>query len=259
MNCAHTPKMNRQAGFSLIELMLSIIVLVIVMAAVFKQIDSVQKNSKVESLKLDLAQESRGFIDQFARDVHMSGYPKILQFQRQAGGAAPQPTDATVASGIVAASPTSIRFEGSVNGDSTVYSVLYSYFAVDPTGQDPNCPCIRRSITPKVQGGNQVTVQPADPNGQLAPVFYTEVQNIVPPTAGQPIFTYYQANVNPATGDNIVNVGAGVDITTAAGAATLQTIDAIKVTLNTKSRQADPQSRGKQVINAIVGIAELED
>ena len=258
MNCAQIPKMNRQSGFSLIELMLSIIVLVIVMAAVFKQIDSVQKNSKVESLKLDLSQEARGFIDQFARDVHMSGYPKILQFQRGAGGAQPQPSDANIASGIVAASPTSLRFEGSVNGDNVVYSVLYSYFAVDPTGQDPNCPCIRRSITPKVGGANQVTVQPGDPNGQLAPVFYTEVQNLVQPAANQPIFSYYQANINAATGDNVVNVGAGLDINNDPGAV-LQTIDAIKVTLNTRSRQADPQSHGKQVVNAIVGVAELED
>ncbi len=187
----------------------------------------------------------------------MSGYPNRLQFQRGVGGAQPQFTDAIVASGIVSASPTSLRFEGSVNGDGTVYSVLYSYFAVDPTGQDPNCPCIRRSVTAKVQGANQVTVQPTDPNGQLAPVFYTEVQNIVPPVAGQPIFTYYQANINPATGDNIVNVGAGLDITNDP-AAILQTIDAIKVTLNTRSKQVDPQS-GKQMVNAIVGVAELED
>jgi hypothetical protein len=95
----------------------------------------------------------------------------------------------------------------------------------------------------------------------MAPVFYTEVQNLVPPANNQPIFTYYRANVDatqvPPT--NVVNVGAGVDISTAAGAATIQTIDAIKVNLNTKSRQADPQSHGKQVINSIVGVAELED
>src|SRR5690242_7489922 len=67
---------EQQAGFSLIELLITIIVLIIVMGAVFSQINQIQKKTKVESVKLDLTQESRDFMDQFARDLHMCGYPR---------------------------------------------------------------------------------------------------------------------------------------------------------------------------------------
>ena len=70
-----TLRKHRQAGFSLLELTISILILIIVMGVVFSQINNVQKNTKTESLKLDLTQESREFVDQFARDLHMSGYP----------------------------------------------------------------------------------------------------------------------------------------------------------------------------------------
>lgn len=254
MNHSRLRRYHRQAGFTLIEMMLAVLILVIVMTAVFRQIDSVQRNSKVESLKLDMTQENRGFIDQFARDVHMSGYPKgpIYQVGVTCPTCKPQPTDATVAVGLVAASPTSLRFEGDVYGTGTVMSVLYSYFQVDPTGQDPNCPCIRRSVTPK-QAGNPVT-------GQAVPVFYTEVQSIIDPTGmNQPIFTYYRANIDPANGvtNNRIDVGAGIDINNDPGNL-LQLIDAIKVNLNTRSKQTDPQS-GQKLVTSIVGMAELEN
>jgi prepilin-type N-terminal cleavage/methylation domain-containing protein len=88
-----------QAGFSLVELMVSILILVIVMGAVFKQVNNVQKNSRSESLKMDLTQEDRAFVDQFARDLHMAGYPTSRLYQIGFTGAKVQPSDATVALG----------------------------------------------------------------------------------------------------------------------------------------------------------------
>lgn len=227
------------------ELMISILVLVIVMGAVFRQVNNVQKNSTTESLKLDLTQEDRAFVDQFARDIHMSGYPISRLYQIGSVAARPQPTDSTVALGLVEATPSWIRFEGDVYGDGTVYSVLYRYFQVDPNNPpDPNCPCLRRSVTAKVQGGDPVT-------GQANPVYYTEVQNVIDPTGmAQPMFTYFRADGTQ------VNVGAGVNINNAPG--TLQLIDAIKVNLNTRSKQFDPQSK-QQTVHSISTIAELEN
>jgi prepilin-type N-terminal cleavage/methylation domain-containing protein len=234
-----------QAGFSLIELMVSILILVIVMGAVFKQVNNVQKSSRSESLKMDLTQEDRSFVDQFARDLHMAGYPTSRLYQVGATGAKVQPTDNTVALGLVEATPTWIRFEGDVYGDGLVYSVLYRYFQVDPNNPpDPNCPCLRRSVTQKIQGGDPVT-------GQSNPVYYTEVQNVIDPTGmAQALFTYYRADGTP------VPVGAGVNLNTAPG--TIQLIDAVKVNLNTRSRYFDPQSR-QQAVHSISTIAELEN
>jgi prepilin-type N-terminal cleavage/methylation domain-containing protein len=245
---------SRQAGFSLLELSISILILVLIMGAVFKQVDNIQKNTKTESMKLDLTQQNRDFVDRFARDIHMSGYPISKVYQNSGG-----PTDKTIALGLVAATPTYLRFEGDVYGDGTVYSVEYKYYQSD--ANDANCPCLRRSVQPK---------QPADPLlvdatgvggtlGQLPAVYYTEVQNLIDPTGmSQGLFTYFEAN------GNVVNVGTnGIGYDGSASPivsdpATLQKIDAIKVNLSTRSSQVDMQT-GQNVVNSIATIAELEN
>jgi prepilin-type N-terminal cleavage/methylation domain-containing protein len=237
---------SRQSGFSLLELSITILVLVVVMGAVFSQIDRVTKTATRESLTTDLVQQNRDFVDLFVRDVHMTGYP-----QQQMYAIAPTPPctptplcDKSIAVGIVSASPTSLRLEGDIYGDGNVYSVLYTYYQVDPNNPpDPNCPCLRRSAVLKIAG---------DPiNGQSPAQYYTEIQNIIDPTGMvQGIFTYFDASGNP------INVGAGVDFET--GGATVQQIDAIKVNLNVRSVQRDPQT-GQQVVNSLASIAELEN
>lgn len=231
-------RLKRQhAGFSLIELLVSVIVLMIVMAAVFTQINDVQKKTKVESMKLDLTQESRDFLDQFARDLHMSGYPVPKMYQPAT------PAADSYALGLVLATPTEIRFEGDIAGDGTVYSVSYKYFANDPN--DPNCPCIRRSVDKKSPTANPVT-------GYPNPVYYTEVQNVIDPTGmSQGVFTYFQA-----TGV-AVNVGTGADINN--NLTTIQQIDAVKVNLNTRSLQFDPHTGARTVVNSMATLAELEN
>ena len=229
-----------QAGFSLIELMVSILILVVVMGAIFSQVDNIQINAKRESVKLDLTQESREFVDQFARDIHMSGYPISKLYQTNGGI-----NDQHVAVGLVEASPTALRFEGDVYGDGNVYSVVYAYFATDPN--DPNCPCLRRSVLQKVAGDPRGT-----PTGaQTAPRYYTQVQNVIDPAGmAQGIFTYFQAD------GTVIDPGTGIDVIN--NQATIQQIDAIKVNLNTLSKQYDPQT-GRQTVNNIATIAELEN
>src|SRR4029077_14690277 len=87
--------------------------------------------------------------------------------------------------------------------------------------------------------------------GQSAAQYYTEVQNIIDPTGMvQGIFTYFDAS------GNAVAVGAGVDFEN--NGATIQNIDAIKVNLNVRSTQRDPQS-GQLVVNSQAAVAELEN
>src|SRR3954452_21119302 len=69
-----------QAGFSLIELMVVVAVLLIVMGAVTYQIQMVQKRYSVEEQRIDVSQESREFFDQLVRDLHQAGYPNSKMF-----------------------------------------------------------------------------------------------------------------------------------------------------------------------------------
>src|SRR6185437_8195081 len=132
-----TRKKRYGAGFTLIELIVSIAVLMVVMGVVFKQVNTIQGKAKTTSMKLDLNQESRAFVDQFIRDVHMSGYPIATLYSSNVGR-----SDHLLALGIIKATPTLLRFEGDVYGDGTVYEVWYKYVAAD--ANDPNCPCLRR-------------------------------------------------------------------------------------------------------------------
>jgi prepilin-type N-terminal cleavage/methylation domain-containing protein len=242
---------RKQAGFSLIEILVAIMVLVIVMGAVFSQINQIQARSKAESLKLDLTQESRAFVDQFARDLHMSGYPISTLYQTNPGT-----NSKLTAVGLVFASPISLRFEGDVYGDGNVYSVLYTYVASD--ANDPTCPCLRRSVVQKVDGD----VWYSGAGGQTAPQYFTEVQNVITPQGqSQDLFTYFQGSGTPVsvgscTWSSGVPTCTGIDINS--NSSTIQLIDAIKVNLNTRSKQFDPQT-GQPAVNTVSTIAELEN
>ena len=243
-------KRRKQAGFSLVELLVTIIVLVIVMAAVFSQINQVQRKVQNEGQKVDLTQQSRDFVDQFARDLHMSGYPTPKIYQNGGGT-----TDANIAMGLVKATPTSLRLEGDIYGDGKVYSVLYQYFQSDPN--DPNCPCLRRSVQPKKPF--DVVYYTGEPGfggtGQDPPVFYTEVQDLVDPNGmAQGLFTYFEAS------GNAVDVGTGVNLDPGGDpGGKLQLIDAIKVNLSTRAPQFDQETSSRSIVNSISTIAELEN
>jgi hypothetical protein len=208
-------------GFTLLELMLSIFMLLVVTAAVFEQINQMQKKSSSEAMKVDLSQQAREFVDQTVHDLHMSGYPGAAMYSN--------PQDYTkVAAGLVSVSPTQILFEGDVNNDGNVYSVNIYYVANDPN--DPNCPCIRRGAI--VKG-------PQDSLHQPLSATYTETDHVFPPgtgagQSGEDLFAYYDQNGNP------VNIGPGVDISTTAGLSTISTIKTVKVNVSLLTNLPDP-------------------
>lgn len=171
----HSP--SRKRGFSLLEVIISLAVLLVVMGTIFEQITLMQRKAASESSKVDQFEESREFVDQTVRDLHMAGYPNRQMYS-------PLVADQSkIAAGLVSVSPTQILMEGDVNGDGNVESLTLSYIAADPN--DPNCPCVRRSAVAKI-------------NAQLQPqaVGYTEIQHIVPPdpVAGPPIFSFYKSD-----------------------------------------------------------------
>jgi prepilin-type N-terminal cleavage/methylation domain-containing protein len=220
------------AGFTLIEMLISLAILVIVTGAVFQQINSMQKKSASEAVNVDLTQQSRDFINQTVRDLHMAGFPGPGMYS------SPVVRQSLVANGLVRVSPTEILLEGDVNNDGAVESVDILYVASDPN--DPNCPCIRRSAQPKID---------ADSFSQPTNLFYTETQQVFPPgtgagQSGEDLFAYYDQNGNP------VPIGNGVDISTPAGSTTpsgqalISSIKTVKINLSLLTNQRDPQTGG---------------
>lgn len=142
-------KLQRMAGFSLLEIMLVVAILTIVMAVVFQQVANVQKTSRAEDQKLDLTQEGREFIDQFVRDIHQAGFPNERIY---ASGvlSSPPGNDSRVAVGLVKFARDEVWLEADVDGDGTVESINYKLETASGTGQ---CLCkISRSQVTKVNG-----------------------------------------------------------------------------------------------------------
>lgn len=218
-------------GYTLLEMLIAISILGVVTGAVFEQINTMQRRSASEATKLDQSQQSREFLDQMVRDLHMSGYPNSSMYAGM-----PDNTDPRVAAGLVAVSPTRILMEGDVNSEGQVYSVNIAYVASDPN--DPSCPCVRRFAVPKV---------PGSPLAQPTAANYTETSPVFPPgtgagLSGEDLFAFYDLNGNP------VDVTGGVDISTPADPTTGQTpiarIKTVKINLSLITNQRSPAIGG---------------
>src|SRR4030095_15650229 len=107
---------NAMHGFSIVELMVSIAVMMVVLAGVFSVIDCVNQRSYTEQSKLDMFQEGREFMDQMSRDLHQAGYPSHRHYLEGQLTADPITHDAKNAVGIVKVGASDLWFEGDVDG-----------------------------------------------------------------------------------------------------------------------------------------------
>ena len=210
------------AGFTLMEMLVSLAILITVTGAVFQQINSMQRKSASEAVNVDLTQQFRDFVNQTVHDLHMAGYPGPGMYSN------PLAHPSLVAFGLIRVSSTEILMEGDVNNDGAVESVDILYVVSDPN--DPNCPCIRRSAQPKID---------ANSFSQPINLFYTETQQVFPPgtgagQSGEDLFAYYDQNGNP------VDLSTGSDISTSQGAANLAKIRTVKINLSLLTSQRDP-------------------
>jgi prepilin-type N-terminal cleavage/methylation domain-containing protein len=254
-----------QQGFSLVELMMVLVVLTIVMGVIFQQIIAMQQRYKTEEVRQDLFSEAREFVDQFARDVHESGYPHQKIYANGVLGANPE-VDGRLAVGIVHAGPTEFWMEGDVDGDGQVDSVRYSLVAVNGS-----CPCtLQRSQVVKVPNLD-AWKQPA--------VFNTEVQGVANSlgiNGGAPLLiagqtsrpgvgvinddAYFATLKAPAVfqyyDGNGAQVNANTDISNGGGQAVIMNIRTVRIVLNLVASSPDPRTGLKPYVT-LGAIAKL--
>jgi prepilin-type N-terminal cleavage/methylation domain-containing protein len=211
---------SNQRGFSLIELMMAIIVIMIVVGGIFGVIDVVNQRSYTEQAKLDMFQEAREFMDQMSRDLHQAGYPNPRHYlETGVLTSTPITNDPQNAVGIVHVNAGDLWFEGDVDGTGAVSVVRYHL----DTSTTNGCPCLRRSQLPKVDG---------DPvTGQTAEVYQVQVQGV----QNTDIFSAFQRGT---TGTPIT-----LPVNFNDDAVDIANVDTIKVVLALRSPVADPKTK----------------
>ena len=209
---------GNQRGFSLIELMIVVVLLLAMMATVFQLINQAIARSGTEQSKLDMFQESREFMDQLSRDLHEAGYPSTQNLASNVLTVSPVINDHRNAVGIVKIDSGDLWFEGNVDGTGVVWSVQYHL----DTSTTNGCPCLRRSQQLKIDG-NPVT-------GQTAATYEVEVQ-------GVQNTNIFSAFLHGATG---APVALPVDFNT--NGSTIANIDTIETVLTIKSTHVDSQT-----------------
>lgn len=229
---------RQQLGFSLIEILLVLGIMGVISAGILSQMDTAQQRGYSEQVKLDNFQEARDFVDQFFRDINQIGYPNsrlvdttqltwspVLATQLGLGTsyswASPYIVDNRLAVGFVSIDNNAVQFEGDVNGNGVVQSIIYQ---INGSG---SCQlCLQRSQADKVIGNPLPT-----PTGAQVPNWGTEANDVIT----SPIFSYFKADGTPIT--------VPQDISTSGGAIALASVKTIKISLTIRNNQViDPKT-----------------
>jgi prepilin-type N-terminal cleavage/methylation domain-containing protein len=228
---------RKQRGFTMLEMMMSLLILALVTGAVFSQLNQAQERMSAEQTKLDDFQQARDFVDQFFRDINQIGDPNTRMFDAAIvpAFAAPLMNDSRLAAGLVRIDNTAIEFEGSVNGIGTVQSVQYMI-----NGSGTCALCLQRSQVDKVNG---------NPWGQ-ATNWGTEVNDVL----SNPIFKYYDVNGNQIPPGNLP-----IDISTVAGAQTIATVKTIQISLRIQNPAKIDQQTGQPIESVFEGEVSLNN
>jgi prepilin-type N-terminal cleavage/methylation domain-containing protein len=201
-------KSRLQKGFSLLETILVVALLVIVLGVATAGLISVQKRSNSDTSKVDMTQMSRQFMDQIINDLHQTGYPGTKIYDP-----ASNPAVNNIAAGLISIDANAVQFEADVDGSGNVSHVWLQLLWSDGTPVSNGagtCPCtLQRGTLYKTQVGT------------AAVPYYTEVTNVT----NTNIFSAYFFD--------------GSTVTLPAGAVDLPNIKNIKITVNLQSTTPD--------------------
>lgn len=243
-----------QRGFSLIEMLITLGLLVIVLGVVVKGVMEMQARNFTEAGKVDAVQETRDFIDQMARDIHGTGYPPpavtIQTTPKCADGLgtliATVRNNANISCGIVNFSTTGVTYEADLDGSGTV-SVVFLQL-VPPTGTT-SCPCqLQRGTVTKAQWVA---------NNAIVPAYFTTVNGVLNSGNGTGAATYTLSLSGPGTYTSYTTADAfdaydadGALITAACSLTTspdCTQIRSLKITANVAPSYYDPVTKLYQV------------
>ena len=225
--------MARTTGFSLLELMIVLIILLSISAAIFQTINLTTQRSSAEQTKIDMFQEAREFMDQMSRDLRQAGYPNPRNMDPVVFGVLalmpPQPIiyDHHAAAGIVKVDTGDLWFEGDVDGNGAVSVVRYH---LDSSGT--NCPCLKRSQLDKIDGSPLT--------GQTTEVYQVEVQGVL----NTDIFSAYT---------NGTALGLPVSTAVSSGSS-LAALDTVQAKLTLQAATPDPQTRQRPTATLVTTV-----
>jgi|SRR3954467_8698227 len=232
-----TDRRRRQKGFSLIELLVSVGILLFMMAVVFREVAKLQDMSRTEDMKRDVVQNAREALDQLSRDVHTAGFPSKRLFHNNTGytgcnvnpcdplaAGTPENNASVATAGFVAISDTEFVVEGDVDGDGFVDSV--GYRVVPGPIANLTCPCLQRSQVNKIAGDPRPT---GWGGAQGTTANYTTIlDNVVAPANGV-YFTYYDRS------GTAIGTGGGTSFPNVP--ATIRTVQ-LQLTARTRTQEA---------------------
>jgi prepilin-type N-terminal cleavage/methylation domain-containing protein len=228
-----------QAGFSLIEMMMVVAILILVMGVIMRQIVVVQSRARGEVVKLDMVQQARESLDQMLRDLHQAGFPSAYMYVSTVL-TSPTNNNTNYAVGLVQVTNSStpiLIFEGDVDGTGTVSSVRYRY--VTSSTESTHCPCIERS---------QVTKTSADPLTGQGTAYHVLIENVA---TGGLSFTGFDAN-----GNTVTISSSGLDINN--NTTTLKSIKTLQITLKVQGQYPDLQTKQFPAIS-LNGLAQIRN
>lgn len=256
---------KHQHGFSVIEILVAVALLMAVLGVVVKGMTDVQRRNYAETSNVDAVQDTRDFIDQMVRDIHGVGFPPPQVTTHAANAYCTDQLsngvvnvavrmNPSIACGITSFSTTKITYEADLDGTGTV-SVIFLNLV--PGTNTLTCPCIlQRGVLRKVDWVGNPALVPSffttvngvlnSGNGAGAanfPVVLSGPGNYLPYTTSD-VFDAYDANANLITLACTMgsNLGAGTN-------PDCSQIRSLQITVNVAPNFADPTTKQYKVFS----------
>jgi type II secretory pathway pseudopilin PulG len=225
-------RFSAEQGFSLIELVVSVAILMLVIGVAVKGLTDMQRIDFAQHEQTDAVQETRDFIDQMVRDLHDVGYPPRVVFVNKPLCVG----DPRISCSIMSFSSTQLEYEGDLDGTGTVYHV---WVQLQP-GPGNTCPCVlqRGVVTKTAYIANNT------------PTYFTQVNGVLNSGdgAGNATYTISLPGSGSYTTYGTADIfqafdTSAIQITTSCNTATAcSNIASLKITVNSVSKYADPRT-----------------